>query len=224
MVTYDDDEHKTLEIPIWGTLTEVSEALGVSRNAVKSAARRALKRQEPWVKKDGNIILINIQHELYRSYARRWQEQHTNNIALEDIADEDNPFQNKASSEDGFATPYRCYPSLTLEGYLHWPEFCQWLASQGLYISCNLLTGENTPFLQWYWGNRQGEGNYTSVKDAVIAALSTKLKALADAELDNPWFSDFASPDFQPPYPQNNGQHSPPFWHGFFGKSKSTLR
>ena len=53
-----DDEQK-VSLPAWATLTQVSASLAIPRSAVRSAARRALKRAEAWVKKDAEVILLD---------------------------------------------------------------------------------------------------------------------------------------------------------------------
>src|SRR5579859_5436934 len=74
MATIDDEQDDTHKLPDWATLTEVSTTLGVSRNAVQSAARRAFKRHELWVKKAHGNILIDTQNETFNCLVRRWKE------------------------------------------------------------------------------------------------------------------------------------------------------
>lgn len=174
MIDWDKDEHKTEPLPVWATLTEVSNALGIPRNAVKSAARRAMKNHQAWVKKEEGKILLDTCHERYLCLARKWQEQKG---AQPMFLSEDELLTGFEPAQVGNRSRYRWYPSLASEGYRHWPEFCSWLASQGLHISFNLLAGEHEVSLQWRWGELGGEEAYANVKEAVIAALHSKLQA-----------------------------------------------
>lgn len=173
MIEWDKDEHKTEPLPAWATLTEVSNALGIPRNAVKSAARRAMKNHQSWVKKEEGKILLDTRHERYLCLARKWREQKEPHPMF---LGEDEFLTSFESAQAGNRSCYRWYPSLASEGYKHWPEFCSWLASQGLHISFNLLAGEQAVSLQWRWGELGGAEDYANVKEAVIAALQSKLQ------------------------------------------------
>jgi len=174
MIDWDKDDHTTQPLPAWATLTEVSNALGIPRNAVKSAARRAMKNHQGWVKKEEGKILLDTRHERYLCLARKWKEQKEAHPAF---LVEDELLSGFETAQAGNRLCYHWYPSLASEGYKHWPEFCSWLASQGLHISFNLLTGEKEVALQWSWDGLHGEEEYANVKEAIIAALHSKLQA-----------------------------------------------
>jgi hypothetical protein len=77
--TFFDDEQPTRGLPQWATITQVSEFLDVSRNAIRSAVRRAVANNEDWVKKESKKgesthYLIDMTHEIYQSHAQRWKE------------------------------------------------------------------------------------------------------------------------------------------------------
>ncbi len=175
MIEWDKDEHTTQPLPAWATLTEVSNTLGIPRNAVKSAARRAMKNHQSWVKKEEGKILLDTRHERYLCLARKWKEQNEKETHSMFLV-EDELLTGFESTQAGNRLCYHWYPSLASEGYKHWPEFCSWLASQGLHISFNLLTGEKEVALQWRWGELGGAEDYANIKDAVIAALHSKLQ------------------------------------------------
>ncbi|GHO50823.1 hypothetical protein [Ktedonospora formicarum] len=186
-------------LPYWATLTQVSQATGVSRSAVRSVARRALKQEEPWVKKEDGRILLNTHHDTYTSHARRWQEDTWSTTFLDDLDTED---QDKQFTTSNTQNSFYWYPSLATEGYTHWPQFCQWLASQGLYVTLNLLVGEE--ILHWTWGEHQGTVQSASVRDAVIAALTHKLTSSPAP----------ASTEVLPPAstPPSSSEETPHFW------------
>jgi len=172
MIAFHDDENKTNELSTWATLTEVSEALGIPRNAIRSAARRAIKREELWVKKEGGKILIDTRSDTYKDHARDWREQKEWDDFLADEAAEMADFPDIQKQEH---VPCYWYPLLGAQGYRQWPEFCHWLASQGLSVFFNLLAEEQATSLQWQWGDLHGKGCYADLKEAIIAALDCKL-------------------------------------------------
>lgn len=198
-------------LPQWATLTQVSEATGVSRSAVRSVARRALKHEEPWVKKEDGKILLDTHHDTYKSHARRWEDESWYTAFPDDIEiTEDYKESATSNKQESFYNFYHWYPSLATEGYNHWPQFCQWLASQGLCVFLNLLTGEET--LHWTWGELHGEINNASVRDAIIAALDCKFN-----HSSSPEGSSFLPSMFTPPSSTEGSQH---FWP--FKRSKIT--
>jgi hypothetical protein len=88
-------------LPNWATLTEVSSALGIAREAVRSVARRALREEELWVKKKDGKILIDTTADLYKSHVSRWQkQQHVQGFAsLEDALAGDDQLPNPQARE-----------------------------------------------------------------------------------------------------------------------------
>jgi hypothetical protein len=171
MTTLLDDQDGQPRLPHWATLTEVSHALSVPRDAVRSAARRALKQGEIWVRKEGGKILLDITSDSYQEHARRWQQ--------------------GQQEWDGFSPDLDAYAELFLgeeqqpvyhwyssppDGYRQWEEFCQWLASQGLCVSFNLLEGEPVTTLSWQWGELRSTETYRDIKACVIAALDARMQ------------------------------------------------
>jgi hypothetical protein len=180
MIGFDDDEHESGTLPNWATLTEVSSALGIAREAVRSVARRALREEELWVKKKDGKILIDTTADLYKSHVSRWQKQQ-NVQGFASVEDALDPFDAADATwrvpQRKVPTLYHHFPSLVLEGHRDWPDLCSWLGSQGLNVFFNMLVNERDVSLQWQWGDQQGEYYYAGVKDAVIDALDCKLNA-----------------------------------------------
>jgi hypothetical protein len=167
-----DNRDEQPELPRWATLTEVSQALSVPRDAVRSAARRALKQGEIWVRKEGGKILLDTTSDSYQEHAKRWQQGQQ----------EWDDFPTDLDAEYAALFPreeqqpvYHWYPSPP-DGYRQWEEFCQWLASQGLCVSFNLLEGNPATTLSWQWGELHSTKTYQDIKACVIAALDARMQ------------------------------------------------
>jgi hypothetical protein len=193
MIGFYDDEYPTGALPDWATLTEVSKALGIAREAVRSVARRALREEELWVKKKDGKLLIDTTADLYKSHVSRWQKQQEVQ-AFSSPEDAMDPFAaaeakwhaHHPKHQGKTPTLYHHFPSLVLEGHRDWPELCSWLGSQGLNVFFNMLVNEQYVSLQWQWGDQQGKYYYADIKDAVIDALDCKLNAKPAVETVGP--------------------------------------
>ena len=203
MIGFYDDENHTNALPPWATLTEVSTALGISRDAVRSVARRALKQRKRWIKKENGKMLIDTQAEAYKSHVSRWLGQR--DLDLLSLTGR-TCFADPAHSQERVITPYQYYPSLMAEGYHDWPEFCQWLGTQGLNVFFNMLAGEQEISLQWQWGELHGGYHYATIKEVVIDALSCKLLNVRLATEQLP-----ALPESQLSLPKKRALHLWPF-------------
>jgi hypothetical protein len=170
----DDDNNERPALPHWATLTEVSEALGVPRTAVRYVARLALKAEETWVRKEGGKILLDTTSAYYQEHAELWQqdqqawEELVGNFAVEDA--------DQLSEHEPEPPCYHWYPSPSLAGYRHWEAFCQWLAAQGLCVFFNLLEGDPATALSWQWGELHSTETYQDIKACVIAALDARMQ------------------------------------------------
>ncbi len=192
MIGFYDDEHQPHALPEWATLTEVSKAVGITREIVRAAARQALKHEELWVKKKQGRFLINTTAASYKEHVRQWTALHQHHLsqwqksrqevslpesALDPFAAAEEEWRSRRPGHPGKA-PVPSHPSasLVLEGHRQWPALCSWLSSQGLSVFFNLLAGEQEISLQWQWGELRSEYYSTDIKDAVIDALDCKLK------------------------------------------------
>jgi hypothetical protein len=207
--TFFDDEQPTRGLPQWATITQVSEFLDVSRNAIRSAVRRAVANNEDWVKKESKEggsthYLIDTTHEIYQSHAQRWKE---NRGALEEDS-----FATSAdwyeAREALFSPRYRkatASPSYMGMGeqddhfddvLLRWTKFRQRLSTWGIQIFQNVLAEEDeeNPW-RWRWGTLHGEG-YPNKEEAIIAAIESRIGDLEEVNED-------LTPDTSSLFPQS---------------------
>ncbi len=187
---YDDPHKPAVSLPRWATITQVSSGLGMSRNTVSTAVKRAWANGEAWVKKeeapDGNIrYLIDTEHERFLFHSHRWKRlKRLRAASAEDPAlcfPAPVPGSTSVSLSDTMISFYPCGP-LQWPGYepgesafYRLPRLRHWLHSQGMQIFTNRLAeeGQDNPW-HWRWGELHGKG-YPSDEEAVVAALDSRL-------------------------------------------------
>lgn len=174
MTTLLDENDEQPELPHWATLTDVSEALGVPRDVVRSVARRALKHEEMWVRKEGGKILLDTTSASYQEHARQWQQDQQ---AWEElVGDFDTEYADGPDDHEPQPPSYHWYPVPPMAGYRYWEAFCQWLAARGLCVFFNLLEGDPATALSWQWGELHSTETYRDLKACVIAALDARME------------------------------------------------
>ncbi len=162
----------------WATMSEVSEALGVTRHTIKHAVQKAHALGHAWVKRDPNPTpgcfarwLIDTSHPTYHSHEQRWRKAEEDGEGwppLEELLDQ-------ASKERGEGSETTFDPLIDLHDDPHerWPERCSWLEEQGLIISPNVLS-EDACWM-WSWRGAFGTG-YDTACEATIAALQHQMQ------------------------------------------------
>jgi hypothetical protein len=198
------DEPPSEPLPRWATITQVSDALDVSRHLIHYTARRAVAQSEPWVKKEiadtgKPIYLIDTEHETYTTHAKRWKQQTTKQSTP--FVDSDARWsrtgrsrlsQNHSEEEEALlssdSSPFTHVPWLEHDngasGLDHWHFLRQWLSIKDLQIFKNILDEEEqTHPWRWRWGELEGKG-CQDVEEAVVLALQTKLQSYEGARLN----------------------------------------
>jgi fructosamine-3-kinase len=187
---YDDTQKPADGLPHWATITQVSNALGMSRNTVSNVVKRASSNGEAWVKKeeapDGNIhYLIDTEHERFLFHAHRWKRLKALRAALSDgeAVNWSGPLPGAISAWGSETTASFPAPALlpwpdhelTDHAFGRLPRLRHWLHTQGMQIFTNRLAeeGQENPW-HWRWGELHGEG-YPSDEEAVVAALDSRL-------------------------------------------------
>jgi hypothetical protein len=183
-------DHREDGLPRWATITQVSEALAIPRDTVRSAVRRAAASSEVWVKKevapDGTAVyLIDTQHASYQAHEARWKQGTTARQHLASwlrippecvisMWSKEQTMRDGETAEDHASS--RSNEQET-SGFSAGPRVWQWLAAGGLEIFTNCLApaGQAYPW-QWHWNELHGAG-YGSVEEALLAALQARFDA-----------------------------------------------
>ena len=227
-----DDQPPTGSLPRWATITQVSDFLEVSRNAVRSAVRRAVVNSEQWVKKevseDGKpIYLIDTDHETYQSHEERWKQ--TKALQGEPLVNSAAHWSQARQSLFSHIRPgerallpsaFTDIPRQEQEnsegGLDRWPRLRHWLSTRGIQIFKNILDeDEQIRPWQWRWDDLEGEG-CQDVEEAIVMALQNRLHLYKEEflEQDAAFFEALRQEESQKP-PRfrlfSRKKESPPF-------------
>lgn len=185
------DHQQTREtLPLWATMKQVSDVLGVSRRAIRAVVRKAAQNQEPWVKKTTSeeskwpTYLIQTDHPMYQSQREHWKQRSALDASSQT---HEGPRPTASTLNSLFCTtgepPYctsesKAQPFMYKPGLLDaYPQLRRWLCSLGLQIFTNSLEEPRDTPWHWHWGNLHGEW-YGTQEKALIAALAHRLGTL----------------------------------------------
>ena len=227
-----DDQPPTGALPRWATITQVSDFLEVSRNAVRSAVRRAVANNEQWVKKETSeeekpVYLIDTDHEIYKSHEERWKQSkviqgdsYANSVARWSSARQSLFSHTHCGERTLPPPPFANIPwqeqNGSESGLDRWPRLRQWLYANGVQIFKNILDeDEQADLWQWRWDELEGEG-CQDVEEAIVTALQNRFHVYKEELLkQNPaFFEEFTQEEPQRPQRFNffsRKKEAPPF-------------
>lgn len=190
-----NNQPPTGTLPQWATITQVSDFLGIPRNAIRSAVRRAVANGEDWVKKETSeegkpLYQLDTKHEAYQLHEDRWKHNKAVQHALLEYSVSARPhawqsrfsplrFERERLLHRHSSHAFSSRDALTQrESTLHdWPRIRQWLCTKGIQIFKNILAEEEqATSWQWRWNELHGEG-CQSEEEAIIAVLQSRFDA-----------------------------------------------